>query len=97
MNYLIFQKERVYHVDYLTSDDQEIPDWLVKITFLEEPETAIRLGTKSWFSDMVLAQVTPLGVCCLLFNNSCSLISLSKNMTPPRKIKALVPLFATAL
>lgn len=94
---LSFEDERVYYEDYLTGAKQKIPDWLVKITFLEEPETAIRLGTKSWFSDMVLAQVTPLGVCCLLFNNSCSLISLSKNMTPPPKIKALVPLFATAL
>ena len=33
-------------------------DWL-KVTFLQEVETAVRLGIKSWFGDVGLAQGTP--------------------------------------
>ena len=40
---------------------------LVKITLLPEAETAIRLGIKSQFGDIDLAQVTPFRTCCLLF------------------------------
>ena len=34
----------------LTSDDQEIPDRLVKMPFLGGAESAVRLGSKSWFA-----------------------------------------------
>ena len=37
--------------DYLIGVDQKIPDWLIKMTFLDKIETVIR----SW----ALAQVTP--------------------------------------
>lgn len=40
---------------HLTSADQEILDWLVKITFLGEAKTAIRIGIKSQFDDIGLA------------------------------------------
>ena len=56
-----------YQMGYLTSADQEIPDWLVKISFLAEVETVNRLGIKSWFDGMDLAQVTPSWACCLFF------------------------------
>ena len=39
----------------------------VKITFLGEPETVIRLAIKSWFADVGLAQVTPFWACHLFF------------------------------
>lgn len=42
-------------------------DWL-KVVFLEEAETAIRLDIKSQFADVKLAQVTPFWVCCRLFH-----------------------------
>ena len=43
-----------YQVDYITSADQVILEWLVKITFLGEAETAIRISIKSCFSDLEL-------------------------------------------
>ena len=46
---------------YIPSADQGIPDCLVKIIFLWEAETAIRLGIKSPFGMVGLAQVTPFG------------------------------------
>ena len=42
----------VYHVDYLTSVNQEIPDWNFIIPLLEESETTIRLQTKFWCADL---------------------------------------------
>lgn len=45
-------------VHFLTSADQEIPDWLGKVTFLGEAETAVRLGIKTSFGDVGLAQAT---------------------------------------
>ena len=60
----------VCQVDYLTSADQEVPDWPVKLPFLGEVETAFRLGIKSQFSDVGSAQVTPFEACCLIFNNT---------------------------
>ena len=49
----------VYQVDYLTSADQVIPDWLV--TLLGEAETATRLGIASLFGDEGLAQMNSFG------------------------------------
>lgn len=37
------------------------------ITFLGEAETAVRLGIKSQFGAVGLAQVTPFGASCLFF------------------------------
>lgn len=37
-------------VDYLTSADRVIPDWL-KVTFLAEAVTSVRLSTRSCFVD----------------------------------------------
>lgn len=41
---------------------------LAKVTSPGEVRTTVRLGIKSWFADVDLAQVTPFGVCCLFFN-----------------------------
>lgn len=41
--------ERAHVIDYLIVTDQKIPDWLVKITFLGNVKTAIRLSIKSKF------------------------------------------------
>lgn len=38
-------------MDFLTSADQETPDWLVKITFLGGTKTSLRVDVKSWFAD----------------------------------------------
>lgn len=43
-------------------------DWL-KITFLGEAETLVKLSIKSQFGDLGLAQVTPFGDCCFFFFN----------------------------
>ena len=40
--------ERTYVTDHLIGTDQKIPDWLIKIIFLGEVETAI----KFWFAVM---------------------------------------------
>lgn len=37
---------RSHMTDYLTGADQEIPGWLIKITFLGKEEIAIRSGIK---------------------------------------------------
>lgn len=43
----------MYQADYLTSTGQEIPDSLIKMTFLGAAEPAFRLGVvKSWFADL---------------------------------------------
>lgn len=47
-----------YWVDYVTSADQEIPDWLVENSAPREGETTVRLGSKSRWG---LAKVTPFG------------------------------------
>ena len=52
----LWRMARVYLTDYLTSSEQEIPPWLIKITFLGEAETAIKIGIKYWFSDVGLAK-----------------------------------------
>lgn len=44
-----------YQVDYITSADQVILEWLIKITFLGEAETAVRISIKSCFSDLELS------------------------------------------
>lgn len=59
-----------YQMNSLTSADQEIPDWLVKIKFLGEAETAIRLDIKYWFGDVDLAQRTPFQPSYLFSYNS---------------------------
>ena len=56
-----------YQVDSLTSAHQNIPDWLFKIKFLGEAESAVRLGIKSQFGDVGLAQMTPFGACYRFF------------------------------
>lgn len=48
----------IYQAERFTTVDQKILDWLIKITFLGEIETAIGLDIKFQFS-MGLAQVTP--------------------------------------
>ena len=40
--------------NYLSSTGQEIPGWLVKVTFLGWAEAAIWVGIKSRFTDMEL-------------------------------------------
>ena len=35
--------------DYFIGVDKKIPNWLIKILFWREVETAIRSGMKSWF------------------------------------------------
>ena len=52
----LWRMARVYLTDYLTSSDQEIPPWLIKITFLGEAETVIKIGVKYWFGDVALAK-----------------------------------------
>lgn len=61
--------ERGYQ-NSLSSAEQEIPNCLIKIKFLGETETAIRLGIKYWFGDVDLAQRTPFGASCLFSTNS---------------------------
>ena len=56
----------IYQAEHFTTVDQKILDWLIKITFLGEIETAIGLDIKFQFS-MGLAQVTPFWACCLSF------------------------------
>ena len=38
--------------DDLSGDNQNIPDWLIKITFLVKVETAVKSVNKSWFGTM---------------------------------------------
>lgn len=45
----------IYQVDYLTSADQEVPEWPVKIMFLRDVESMIGLNIKSQFDDVNLA------------------------------------------
>lgn len=45
-------KVGIYQADYLTNADQVIQIDQLNATFLGETETAIRLGIKSWFTDM---------------------------------------------
>ena len=54
-------KGRVCVADYLIEAIQKVPNWLAKTTFLEEVERVIRLGMKTWFGDVSLAQVIPFG------------------------------------
>ena len=42
-------------MNYFTTAEQEIPDWLIKTAFLKEVETTVRLGMKSWFCPLSLA------------------------------------------
>ena len=54
----------VYKVDYLSSADQEIPDWVFKITSLGDAETAVRLGIfLVWWHGLNLSDT----ICGLLF------------------------------
>lgn len=41
--------------DYLSGIDQKSPDWLIKIMFLGEVETAVQSGIKSRFGSMDLS------------------------------------------
>lgn len=59
--------EGFYDMDHLTTADQEIPDWLVKITLLGEVETVGSLDINFWFGNEGLAEVTPSGAYCLFF------------------------------
>jgi len=61
--------ERVCVADYLIGADQKIPDWSVNTPFPGKVETVIRLGIKSWFGDLGLAQATPCGVCYFFLIN----------------------------
>lgn len=56
-------------MDHLTTADQGIPHWLVKITFLGEVKTAVRIGIKFWFGHVGPAEALPFGACCLFFND----------------------------
>lgn len=62
--------EGVDQVVYLTSTDQEIPDWLVNLTFLEEVETAISLGIKSWYADVEFSTSDAISGTLFLFNKA---------------------------
>lgn len=59
----------VYQADYFVSTDQLTPDWPVKILFLGEVETLVKLGIKSWFDCVGLPQIVTFWVCCLFFKN----------------------------
>ena len=61
MGYLIVLRgmEGVCKAEYLTTDDQKVPNSPVKNIFLEKAETTIKLGIKCWFGDLSLAQVNP--------------------------------------
>lgn len=59
----------VYQADYFISTDQLTPDWPVKILFLGEVETLVKLGIKSWFDCVGLPQIVTFWVCCLFFKN----------------------------
>ena len=48
----LFLYQDIFLTDFLIGADQKIPNWLIKITFLEEVETAIRSGIKSSFGIM---------------------------------------------
>ena len=63
--FLLWGAERVYQADYLTGVDHEIPDWPVKIIFLGEFETLVKLGIKSWFDYVGLPQIVTFWVYCL--------------------------------
>lgn len=56
--------------DYLIGANQKIPDSPMKTTFPGKSETAIRLGSKPWFGDVGLIQVTLSGAHGFLFNSS---------------------------
>ena len=55
-----WENSRLYQADYFTSVDQEMSDWLVKISLLGEADTAVRLDIKPGFGEVSLAQVTHL-------------------------------------
>lgn len=62
----------------LSNTDQNIPNWLVRIVFLEKVETVTRLDIKSRFSIIVLNTSMPFQACILFliippFNQSLSL------------------------
>ena len=59
----------VYPADYFISTDQLTPDRPVKILFLGEVETVVKLGIKSWFDYVGLPQIVTFWVCCLFFKN----------------------------
>lgn len=62
----LWKTEGVYQTDYLTINNQVMQiNWL-KITFLGEATTAIRLGTKSSFADWGPSTSDSLGIYCLL-------------------------------
>lgn len=60
--------EKAHVTDDLIVVDQNIPDWLIKILFFGEVETAIRSVIKSSFLSRALAQVMPFLACGFLFN-----------------------------
>ena len=60
-----------------------------KIPLLRKTKTVIKLGIKSWFGDMGLAQMTPFCAYCLPFNNKCVLYSNILSKIP--SFLALVP------
>ena len=56
--------------DYFIGTDQKIPDWLIKIIFLEKVKTAIRSGINLGLVSWALEQVMPFGACGFFFDNS---------------------------
>lgn len=67
--FFLWWKERVLLTDYLTGAQQKITDWLMKMTFLGEAETAVGSNIKARFCIMGFWQVTPFWPCDFLFNN----------------------------
>lgn len=65
---LLWTSTGICQVDYLTGANQNILDSLIKLPFLGETQTSIKLGINSQFSDVGFAQVTPFWVCCFFFN-----------------------------
>ena len=61
--------ERVCVAHYLTGADQKIPGLLVKTTFPGAAETAVRLGSKSWFANVGLSTRDSILGLSFLFNS----------------------------
>lgn len=61
--------ERAHRTDYLVGADQNlVPDWLVKITFLGKVETVIKSYIKPRFGIMGFNTLMPFWACGFLFN-----------------------------
>lgn len=58
--------ERIHVTDYLIGVDEQIPDLLIKITFLVKVKTAVRLGIKSRFD--ILSITTSDAIWAMVFS-----------------------------